>query len=216
MNVKTIWATPDGDSLLGYIARVSNPQNQDNPEVSGLIKYMLRKKHWSPFEMVSMCVEVETTRDIGRQILRHRSFSFSEFSQRYCEVDERIVTRECRMQDKKNRQSSIPCDDVTITNWWQDAFVDVGHGAIQYYQEALEKGIAKEVARALLPEGLTPTKMYVAGPLRSFIHYCIVRMDESTQKEHREIAIAIGEEVNKSFPITWAAVKQYYLDDKGD
>lgn len=187
-NVKLIWATPDGENLIAYMARVSNPNNQDNPETAPkLLKYLMDHKHWSPFEMVNVCMEIETTRDIGRQILRHRSFSFQEFSQRYAEATS-YTESEARLQDTKNRQNSLTIQDiVTAENWWyiQDKVRDTASAA---YQEALKLGIAKEVARKLLPEGLTMSKMYMNGTLRSWIHYVDIRCDKATQKEHRDIA----------------------------
>ena len=187
-NVKLIWATPDAENLIAYMARVSNPNNQDNPDTAPkLLKYLMEHKHWSPFEMVNVCMEIETTRDIGRQILRHRSFSFQEFSQRYAEATG-YAESEARLQDTKNRQNSLTIQDiVTAENWWyiQDKVRDTASAA---YQEALKLGIAKEVARKLLPEGLTMSKMYMNGTLRSWIHYVDIRCDKATQKEHRDIA----------------------------
>lgn len=186
--------------LIAYCARVSNPANQTNHETSGrLIQYLMRHKHWSPFEMASMCVEITTTRDIARQILRHRSFSFQEFSQRYSEAA-RFTSREARLQDAKNRQSSIDTDDAELREWWATAQWNVASAAKIMYQTAIDKGIAKEVARAVLPEGLTESRLYMHGTVRSWIHYCDVRCDPSTQKEHREIAIACREILFQRFP----------------
>lgn len=203
MTVKLIWKTPDAEKLLAYIARVSNPDNQDNPNISKLLKYMADNSHWSPFEMVNLCVEINTTRDIARQILRHRSFSFQEFSQRYQTVDKLgdMVYRECRLQDTKNRQNSLPCDDAIKTHVWNAAQKDVYDLAIDAYNDMLDRGIAKEVARALLPEGLTPSRMYVNGNLRSWIHYVQVRTDPTTQKEHRLIAEEVKQLMIKEFPV---------------
>lgn len=203
MTVKLIWKTPDAESLLAYIARVSNPDNQDNPNIKKLLKYMADNSHWSPFEMVNLCVEINTTRDIARQILRHRSFSFQEFSQRYQTVDKLgdMVYRECRLQDTKNRQNSLPCDDAIKTHVWNAAQKDVYDLAIDAYNDMLDRGIAKEVARALLPEGLTPSRMYVNGNLRSWIHYVQVRTDPTTQKEHRLIADEVKQLMIKEFPV---------------
>lgn len=188
--VNLVWATPDGENLVAYMARVSNPGNQNNPETAPkLLKYLIKNKHWSPFEMVHMCMEIETTRDIARQILRHRSFSFQEFSQRYA-VAQEFSVRECRMQDDKNRQNSLETDDFALQDWWQAAQNRVKSEAEFMYQAALNRGIAKEQARALLPEGLTMSKMYMAGSLRSWLHYIEVRTDPSTQKEHRDVAEA--------------------------
>jgi thymidylate synthase (FAD) len=189
MSVKLVWATPNGEELVAYMARVSNPDNQDNAETAPkLLKYLINNKHWSPFEMVNMCVEIETTRDIARQILRHRSFSFQEFSQRYAEVDGPDIISIARLQDSKNRQNSLETDNEYLQNWWLSAQARVADDAEFIYREALKKGIAKEVARKVLPEGLTPTRMYMNGTLRSWLHYVDIRCDAATQKEHREVA----------------------------
>jgi thymidylate synthase (FAD) len=207
--VKLVWITPDAEDLIAYMARVSNPQNQDNPDIQGLIAYMLRMKHVSPFEMVTAVFEITTTRDISRQILRHRSFSFQEFSQRYQSVTElpECELKECRMQDNKNRQSSYPSHDVVLNNTWENIQKAVQDLAIAGYKEALAMGIAKEQARALLPEGLTTTRLYMSGTLRSWIHYVLTRSDPSTQKEHREIANKIGEIMIEHIPTVWEAVR---------
>ena len=188
--VKLVWATPDLDSHLAYIARVSNPSNQDNPNKEGLFKYMMREGHVSPFEMCNMCVEITTTRDIARQVLRHRSFSFQEFSQRYASTAALPASgiRECRMQDDKDRQNSITTDDINLQNTWADLQMSVLDMAEANYTKALALGIAKEQARALLPEGLTTSRMYMNGNMRSWIHYLNSRLHESTQKEHRIVA----------------------------
>jgi thymidylate synthase (FAD) len=187
-NVKLIWSTPDAENLIAYMARVSNPNNQDNPETAPkLLKYLMDHKHWSPFEMVNVCMEIETTRDIGRQILRHRSFSFQEFSQRYAEATS-YSESEARLQDTKNRQNSLTIQDIVTTDKWVSIQNKVLDTASDAYQEALKLGIAKEVARKLLPEGLTMSKMYMNGTLRSWIHYVDIRCDVATQKEHRDIA----------------------------
>jgi thymidylate synthase (FAD) len=189
MSVSLVWATPSGDELIAYMARVSNPDNQDNKETAPkLIKYLVKHKHWSPFEMVNMCVEINTTRDIARQILRHRSFSFQEFSQRYAEVDTPEQFSETRLQDVTNRQNSIPTTDEALNAWWQSMQRRVAVDTEWVYRTALGRGIAKEVARKVLPEGLTPTRMYMNGNLRSWLHYVEIRCDEATQKEHRLIA----------------------------
>lgn len=203
MTVKLIWKTPDAENLLAYIARVSNPDNQDNPNIKKLLKYMLDNSHFSPFEMVNLCVEINTTRDIARQILRHRSFSFQEFSQRYQAVDKLgdMVYRECRLQDTKNRQNSLPCDDEEMKKGWKDLQSYIYKIATNAYEDMLDRGIAKEVARALLPEGLTPSRMYVNGNLRSWIHYVQVRTDPTTQKEHRLIAEEVKQLMIKEFPV---------------
>lgn len=208
--IKRIWITPEAEPLIGHIARVSNPANQDNPSVAGLIKYMIRHQHWSPFEMVSACYEINTTRDIGRQILRHRSFSFQEFSFRYQSIDALppAEMRECRLQDKQNRQNSLPCSDQLLADYWNDSQLDVYEAALRAYQHALSLGIAKEQARALLPEGLTPSRMYMAGTLRSWIHYVRLRSGDDTQKEHRLIARAIGADLAAALPAVWQALQE--------
>ena len=188
--VKLVWITPDPDPNIAYIARVSNPAGQDKP-IGSLLNYMMKHGHVSPFEMASACLEINTTRDIGRQILRHRSFSFQEFSQRYQDVtliDEGNILRECRMQDTKNRQNSLPTNDELLIECWQDAQDEVTKFVAARYEWALKVGIAKEQARALLPEGLTPTRMYMSGTFRSWLHYLQSRLDPSTQSEHRVIA----------------------------
>lgn len=170
------------------MARVSNPENQDNPETAPkLLKYLMNNKHWSPFEMVNVCMEIETTRDIARQILRHRSFSFQEFSQRYA-ISSRYETSEVRLQDNKNRQNSIPVQDRELAAVWEELQADVLVTARKSYETALGLGIAKEVARKVLPEGLTTSRMYANASLRSWLHYIDVRCHPSTQKEHREVA----------------------------
>lgn len=201
MNVKLIWITPDAEKLLGYIARVSNPKNQDNENVEGLLRYMIRHKHWSPFQMASACFEIETTRDIGRQILRHR-FDVQEFSQRYTDVSvlPKAELRECRLQDEKNRQSSLLCDDDELNQRWSQMQQEIFERSMVLYRAALAAGVAKEQARALLPEGLTPSRMYMSGTLRSWMHYCQLRTQPETQKEHREIAQAIKDELMKHVP----------------
>jgi thymidylate synthase (FAD) len=198
--VKLIWSTPEGEDLVAYMARVSNPENQDNKETAGkLVKYLVKNKHWSPLDMVDMCVEIETTRDIARQILRHRSFYFQEFSQRYAEVQS-FELSDCRMQDGKNRQNSLETEDLALKYWWEGAQKRVLGDARFMYESALKKGIAKEVARKLLPEGLTMSKMYMKGTLRNWIHYLEVRCDPSTQKEHREVALLVKEQLLKCYP----------------
>jgi len=192
-NVKLIWATPDADRVVGYCARVSNPANQGNSDVTGLLRYCAAHHHWSIFEMASVCMEIETTRDIGRQILRHRSFSFQEMSQRYQDVSvlPAAPLRECRLQDKTNRQNSIeiaPNEHEGIQHWWANTQTELSAACEVAYRQALHAGIAKEQARALLPEGLTTSRMYMSGTLRSWITYIQVRNTPETQKEHRVIA----------------------------
>jgi thymidylate synthase (FAD) len=189
MKVALQWATPDIDRQVMFMARVSNPANQ-NSENARLLHYCMEHGHVSPFEMANVCLEIETTRDIGRQILRHRSFSFQEFSQRYAEVDALGAweRRECRLQDTKNRQNSLECHDAVLEDWWRAAQDAITEHAEYLYRGALVRGIAKEQARALLPEGLTPSRLYMNGNLRSWIFYLKQRRDPSTQKEHRLIA----------------------------
>jgi thymidylate synthase (FAD) len=188
------------ESFIAYCARVSNPANQDNPDSEKLLKYLVKNKHWSPFEMVHVVMEINTTRDIARQILRHRSFSFQEFSQRYAAVAEMSKPREARLQDTKNRQNSIETDDVATQEWWQEEQEWLISKIEKFYQQALNDGIAKEVARCILPEGLTMSRMYMSGSLRSWIHYCELRMGNGTQKEHRLIATECWEQIVKKFP----------------
>jgi thymidylate synthase (FAD) len=204
---KLIWATPDADKHMGYVARVSNPVNQDNPDVAGLLKYCARNAHWSVFEHAHACIEISTTRDIGRQIIRHRSFAFSEFSQRYADATQlgEFAIRECRTQDLKNRQNSLTTDDSDLTVWWTAAQKRMIDEAQFLYTEALKRNIAKEQARALLPEGLTPSRLYMTGSIRSWITYCQVRMDPSTQREHRLVAQDVLAVLRDVAPVTVGA-----------
>lgn len=191
------------DEFIAYVARVSNPSNQMNTETAPkLLRYLAKNAHWSPFEMVSICMEIDTTRDIARQILRHRSFSFQEFSQRYADPtkDLGFVKREARLQDMKNRQNSIDTEDTELQQRWEDMQWELINEVRDVYEWAIENGIAKEQARAVLPEGLTQSRMYMNGTLRSWIHYCDLRMANGTQKEHREIATMAWEEIIKLFP----------------
>jgi thymidylate synthase (FAD) len=207
--VKIKWATPDIDEQIAYIARVSNPKNQANQNITGLLQYMIKHGHVSPFEMANVCLEVSTTRDIARQILRHRSFSFQEFSQRYADVNSlgKLQRRECRFQDQKNRQASIDTDygdnkqRQTAYQWeiLQDTLI---RKTTEVYEWALEHGIAKEQARTILPEGLTPSRMYMNGTLRSWIFYLQQRLDITTQKEHREVAKLVLQQLRLVAPIT--------------
>lgn len=195
--------------LVAYCARVSNPSNQLNTETSEkLIKYLIKNQHWSPLEMVSACLEIETTRDIARQMLRHRSFSFQEFSQRYADPVQELefVTREARLQDTKNRQNSIEMDFSNtehreISRLWQEKQQEIIRLAKENYVWAINNGIAKEQARAVLPEGLTTSRLYMSGTLRSWIHYIQLRSENGTQKEHAEIAKACAEVISSIFPI---------------
>ena len=183
----------DIQDLVAYCARVSNPSNQINSETAErLLKYLVKHKHWSPFEMVSVCLEIETTRDIARQFLRHRSFSFQEFSQRYADIrdlSDNFVLREARLQDQKNRQNSVDVEDVVLQEQWATIQQGVINASKETYKWAIERGIAKEQARAVLPEGNTVSRLYANGTLRSWIHYIDLRSDNGTQKEHREIAV---------------------------
>ena len=188
------------ESFIAYCARVSNPANQDNPDSEKLLKYLVKHKHWSPFEMVHIVMEIQTTRDIGRQILRHRSFSFQEFSQRYAEVQNMSEPREARLQDQKNRQNSIETDDGDLAAEWDGVQWNAIQVAQSAYNWAIENGIAKEQARVVLPEGLTMSRMYMSGSLRSWIHYCELRMGNGTQKEHREIATQCWNIIVEQFP----------------
>lgn len=189
------------EQFIAYCARVSNPANQDNPDAAKLLKYCVRNEHWSIFEMVNVVLEISTTRDIARQILRHRSFSFQEFSQRYAEVTDMSEPRETRMQDTKNRQNSIVNDDaMALNNEWQNLQLEVMDRATDLYKWAIENGIAKEQARVVLPEGLTMSRMYMNGTLRSWIHWIKVRTDPSTQKEHRLIAEQAKQIILEQFP----------------
>ena len=195
---------PNLQDLVAYCARVSNPSNQANSETSEkLIKYLIKHKHWSPLEMVSVCIEVETTRDIARQLLRHRSFSFQEFSQRYANPVSLLgfAKRQARLQDKKNRQSSIETDDANLQNWWSDAQQEIIDAASRLYSEGIERGIAKEQTRALLPEGLTVSRLYMKGSPRQWIHYVNLRTQMSTQAEHRMVANSIKEQLIRYLPI---------------
>lgn len=187
--VSLVWATPDIDKQIMFMARVSNPENQHS-ERTRLLYYCMEHGHVSPFEMANVCLEVNTSRDIARQILRHRSFSFQEFSQRYQDVSllPECVLRETRLQDTQNRQNSLATDDAYLDNYWQNAQRYVYDVAVQQYREALRAGVAKEQARALLPEGLTPSRLYMNGTLRSWVFYLKQRLDPATQKEHREVA----------------------------
>jgi len=191
--------------LISYCARVSNPANQMNTETSErLIKYLITHKHWSPLEMVSACLEINTTRDIAHQIVRHRSFSFQEFSQRYAEpkdMGDQFVIREARLQDTKNRQNSVETTDHELIAEWRTLQEDMIAHATRVYEWAIDHGIAKEQARVVLPEGLTKTRLYMNGTLRSWVHYIELRGANGTQKEHMEIAHACAEVIAKIFPL---------------
>ena len=222
MNVKLVsWSSPseemvaegieDVQDLIAYCARVSNPSNQNNKETSEkLINYLVKHKHWSPLEMASACLEIETTRDIARQILRHRSFSFQEFSQRYANpVDDlEFVTREARLQDPKNRQNSVFTTDMQIHTFWEAYQKRVIEEAKNAYEWAITRGIAKEQARVVLPEGLTMSRMYMNGTLRSWIHYIELRSANGTQKEHMDVARACAEVIADIFPLSESFVEK--------
>jgi thymidylate synthase (FAD) len=221
MNVRLVsYSQPTGEfrdmgidnaqELIAYCARVSNPANQLNTDTSDkLIRYLIKHQHWSPLEMVSACIEIETTRDIARQILRHRSFSFQEFSQRYADptVDLDFVLREARLQDTKNRQNSIEVDDPALEAWWDAQQKFVIDNVKRIYSEAIERGVAKEQARAILPEGNTVSRLYMNGTLRSWIHFVELRSANGTQKEHQEVAQACAQVIASVFPMVNDLVK---------
>jgi thymidylate synthase (FAD) len=191
------------DEFIAYVARVSNPSNQNNTLTAAkLLRYLAKHKHWSPFEMVNIVMEINTTRDIARQVLRHRSFSFQEFSQRYADPTQDLgfVTREARLQDQKNRQNSIETDNKTLQQEWEDRQMTIRDTVQDVYSWAIENGIAKEQARSVLPEGLTISRMYMNGTLRSYIHWCQIRTGPETQKEHREIATDAWYQIVEQFP----------------
>jgi len=194
-----------GDTLvddIAYFARVSNPTSQiSGLNNQGLINYLIRHKHWSPFEMAHLTLKLDTTRDISRQVCRHRSFAFQEFSQRYSATETNGDRREARLQDHVNRQNSLETDDEGLVGWWRDVQDSLMASTFDAYDAALKKGLAKEVARAILPEGLTFTRLYMSGSVRSWIHYIELRTDPSTQKEHREIARAAAKAIEPVFPM---------------
>lgn len=202
----------DGRNLLeqvAFVARVSNPANQDNNDTAEkLVRYLIKHQHWSPLEMVNVCLEINTTRDIARQILRHRSFSFQEFSQRYAVVENEFEYREARLQDQKNRQNSIETESDYIKERWEQEQASVVLRVQQAYDWAIKNGIAKEQARVVLPEGMTPSRLYMNGTLRSWVHYIQLRSANGTQKEHQEIAIACAEAIEPIFPMIEEFVQQ--------
>lgn len=204
-----VWITPYAEELIALMARVSNPSSQvEGKDPERLIRYLIEHNHWSPFEMASACFEINTTRDIARQILRHRSFSFQEFSQRYADASQLgFQYRETRLQDTKNRQNSIATGNRDLMLWWNNTQDRLLGFVETVYEEALSKGIAKEVARAILPEGLTMSRMYMTGTIRSWIHYLSIRTEEGTQKEHREVAQAIDEILREQLPAIWKATR---------
>ena len=192
----------NAQELVAYCARVSNPANQTNTDTSeNLIRYLIKHRHWSPLEMVSACLEIETTRDIARQILRHRSFSFQEFSQRYAVADLGVEYKEARLQDSKNRQNSIATNDTALQEEWEILQRSVASHSQVAYKWALNNGIAKEQARAVLPEGITTSRLYMQGTLRSWLHYIELRSGPETQKEHREVAQACAAALETIFPM---------------
>ena len=200
----------DVQELIAFCARVSNPSNQNNTETSEkLIKYLIKHQHWSPLEMVSACLEIETTRDIARQILRHRSFSFQEFSQRYADPtkDLSFVLREARLQDTNNRQNSVENTNLALAAWWEERQKRVIEEAKNAYEWAIQNGIAKEQARAVLPEGLTVSRLYMNGTLRSWIHFIELRSANGTQKEHQEVARQCAKVIAEVFPLANELVK---------
>jgi len=201
----------NAQELIAYCARVSNPSNQLNTDTSAkLIRYLVKHQHWSPLEMVSACLEITTTRDIARQILRHRSFSFQEFSQRYADPtkDLNFVLREARLQDPKNRQNSISTENLALQAWWETRQKRVIDEARNAYEWAITNGIAKEQARAVLPEGLIESRLYMNGTLRSWIHFVELRSANGTQKEHQEVAVACAEVIANIFPMAADLVAQ--------
>jgi thymidylate synthase (FAD) len=214
MHVKLISysQTPEGQSLqdqVAFCARVSNPSNQLNTETNErLIRYLIKNNHWSPLEMVSVCVEIECTRDIARQILRHRSFSFQEFSQRYAIADLGFEYKDARMQDTKNRQNSIEIDDPRLQETWETIQSRVIESVGTAYQWALDNGIAKEQARAVLPEGMTLSRLYMNGTLRSWVHYIQLRSGNGTQREHQEVALGCAEAIAPIFPMIEEFISQ--------
>ena len=200
-SAKLIWVTPDAEQLIGKIARVSNPKNEDNPNVEGLLKYLIKHKHWSPFEMASMCVEIHTTRAIAPQILRHRSFSFQEFSQRYAIPTDTFATVQpkLRRQDVKNRQNSIDDLPTETVEYYDQRIDDHFRQGVVLYESLLHSGVAKECARAVLPLN-TVTRLYMSGTIRSWLHYVDLRGDNGTQREHMSIARSVGEILDTELP----------------
>lgn len=220
MPVKLISYTKTADEsqslldVIAYCARVSNPANQNNTQTNEkLVRYLIKNNHWSPLEMVNVCLEIETTRDIARQILRHRSFSFQEFSQRYAVADLGFECKEARLQDKKNRQNSIKTNNTDLEQEWTKQQNSLAEHAQTAYTWALENGIAKEQARAVLPEGMTTTKMYMNGTLRSWVHYISLRHANGTQKEHSDIAIECAKAIQPIFPMISEFVSTISIND---
>lgn len=216
-SVKLFDAPENIDQKIVYLARVSS-ENQDNPKYEGLISYLIREGHWSPLDMVNLTFEINTQKDIGIQALRHQTLKPQEYSQRYADCSEMIAPlRECRMQDNENRQNSIICEDVETIQWWVEAQIGVIEAAFGVYQRALQRGIAKEVARAVLPIGLTNTKMYFNASLRSWLFYCLSRVHMSTQKEHRHIAKEVLVELLEKAPCaTRAFIKKFMMTKQSE
>lgn len=216
MKVKLISYSKDNNNRslieqIAYVARVSNPSNQDNSETAEkLVRYLIKHKHWSPLEMVSVCLEIQTTRDIARQIIRHRSFAFQEFSQRYADPtkDLDFVSREARLQDLKNRQNSVPTNNTQLMAFWEERQNRVIRETKEAYTWAIENGIAKEQARAVLPEGLMESRLYMNGTLRSWVHYIQLRCANGTQKEHQEVAMACAKKIQNIFPMIMELVNE--------
>ena len=207
-NVELVHVTPDAESLIAYMARVSNPNNQDNPESERLIKYLIKHRHWSPFEMVNMCVQIETTRSVAAQILRHRSFSFQEFSQRYAQVTEPLLIPQLRRQDLKNRQNSTDDLNKTTVNEFNVKINSLFDLSQALYDEMLLAGVAKECARDILPLA-SPTKLYMNGTLRSWLHYTDLRCANGTQLEHKQIADQVKSLIEQQFPTVYSAMFGY-------
>jgi thymidylate synthase (FAD) len=213
-NVKLVTVTPDAENLISYCARVSNPTNQNNTETAPkLLGYLIKNKHWSPFEMANMVVEIKTTRAVAAQILRHRSFSFQEFSQRYAETSEMVVC-EARRQDLKNRQNSVDDFPKVVKDWFEAAQYQIWDQSYALYKDALDKGIAKECARFLLPLN-SSTTIYMNGSIRSWVHYCLLRSEKGTQLEHREISDSIWKIIREELPNLAKAVEDIniYMKD---
>ena len=213
MEVQLKWITPDAEKTMMDIVRLSSDPSKVSKPDADLLRYLREHQHWSPFEMVSACFSIRTTRDIARQILRHRSFSFQEFSQRYADVTilPMAEPREARLQDTKNRQNSIELNDVDEQGLWEEAQDHIWQEALMVYKAALDKGIAKEVARSVLPEGLTPSHMYMSGTIRSWLHYCDLRCGNGTQKEHQRIARKINNALVEHMPNTF---EWFYFEDE--
>lgn len=213
-NVELVHVTPDAESLIAYMARVSNPANQDNDNYIGLIKYLIKHKHWSPFEMVNMCVQIDTTRSVASQILRHRSFSFQEFSQRYAQVVNTPQLPNLRRQDTKNRQNSIDDLDPFLQQQFELRTQELYKKSLDLYTDMLDHGVAKECARDILPLS-TPTKLYMNGTLRSWLHYTDLRCANGTQYEHKLIADNVKLLIKQQFPIVYTAMFDDSLPNPG-